>query len=72
MGMEDNGEGDDKIICVNSKDPRYSNIEHVDQLREYERKDLQTFMETYKYAQTGPGTVKITGFFVPEKTYQII
>jgi inorganic pyrophosphatase len=62
MGMEDNGEFDDKIICVNNKDPRYNEIKSIDDLREFEKKDLQTFMETYKYAQTGPGSIKITGF----------
>ncbi len=72
MGMEDNGEEDSKIITVNAKDPRYKDINDVSELREYERKDLQTFMETYKYAQTGPGTVKITGFFGKEKAYEII
>jgi inorganic pyrophosphatase len=72
MGMEDNGESDDKILTVNSKDPRYKDINDVSELREFEKKDLQTFMETYKYAQTGPGTVKIIGFFGKEKAYGII
>lgn len=72
MGMEDNGEMDDKIICVNSKDPRYDDITDVKQLPKGELKDLKTFMETYKYAQTGPGTVKITGFEGPEKAYKLI
>ena len=29
-------------------------------------------METYKYAQTGPGTVKITGFKDKEEAYKLI
>jgi inorganic pyrophosphatase len=72
MHMEDNGEFDDKIITVNNKDPRYKDINDVMELREYDRKDLQTFMETYKHAQTGPGTVKIDGFSGKEKAYEII
>lgn len=72
MRMMDNGEGDDKIICVNDKDPRYKDVHHVDDLKEFERKDLQTFMETYKYAQTGPGTVEINGFDGPEDAYKVI
>lgn len=72
MGMIDNGETDDKIICVNDRDPRYKNVAHTNELREYDRKDLQTFMETYKYAQTGHGSVKVTGFFGPAKAYKVI
>lgn len=72
MGMIDNDEEDSKIICVNDKDPRYQNITDISDMNQYELKDLQTFMETYKYAQTGPGTVKITGFENKEKAYELI
>ncbi|OGC51441.1 hypothetical protein A2982_02635 [candidate division WWE3 bacterium RIFCSPLOWO2_01_FULL_39_13] len=72
MGMLDNNEEDSKIICVNDRDPRYSHVNGVKDLPEYELKDLQTFMETYKYAQTGPGTVKITGFKDKEEAYKLI
>ncbi len=72
MEMIDNGEIDHKIIVVNDKDPRYKHIEKVEDLPPYELKDLQTFMETYKYAQTGPGTVKIPGFKGKEDAYKFI
>lgn len=72
MLMEDNGEMDSKIICVNDKDPRFKNVETIDDLPQYELKDLQTFMETYKYAQTGPGTVKINGFEGKDSAYALI
>jgi len=72
MEMIDNGEEDHKIICVNAKDPRYEHVQHVDDLQPYDRKDLQTFMETYKHAQTGPNTVKIGKFLGPKEAYKII
>ncbi len=72
MEMEDNGEMDNKIITVNEADPRYKDINHVDQLRPFEKKDMQTFFETYKYAQTGPGTVKVGNFLGPQKAYELI
>jgi len=72
MGMEDNGEFDDKIICVNKKDPRWDYVNDISDMPKHELKDLQTFMETYKYAQTGPGTVKITGFKGKEDAYKLI
>lgn len=72
MKMIDNGEQDDKIICVNNKDPRYDYVKDIKDMPERTLKDLQTFMETYKYAQTGPGTVQITGFEGKEVAYKII
>ena len=72
MEMIDNDEEDYKVICVNDKDPRYAHVEHVDDLQPYERKDLQTFMEIYKHAQTGPGTVKIGKFLGPKDAYELI
>lgn len=72
MGMEDNGEMDDKILCVNDKDPRYNHVKDIGDLPEWDKKDLQTFMETYKYAQTGPETVKITGFGNKQEAYKLI
>lgn len=72
MEMIDNGEEDYKIICVNHKDPRYDHIDHVDQLAPYERKDIKTFMETYKIPQTGPGTVQVGKFLGPQEAYDHI
>src|SRR3989344_7249232 len=72
MEMIDNGEKDFKIICVADKDPRYKEIKTVDDLREFEKKDMQTFFETYKYAQTGPGSVVVGEFLGPEDAYKLI
>ncbi len=72
MKMTDNDERDNKIICVNNSDPRYSHVKHVDDLTPYERKDLKTFMETYKIPQTGVDTVKVGRFLGPEDAYKII
>ena len=72
MEMVDNGEKDHKIITVNDKDPRYSHIKHVKDLRPYDRNDMKTFFETYKYAQTGAGTVQVGEFLGPEEAYKII
>ncbi len=72
MEMEDNGDIDHKIVCVNDKDPRYEHIGHVDQLTPYERKDLKTFMEIYKIPQTGKDSVKVGQFLGPEYAYEVI
>ena len=72
LEMEDNNETDHKIICVAHKDPRYDHVKTVEDLTPFERKDLKTFMEIYKYAQTGPGTVKVGEFLGQEKAYDLI
>ncbi|MDX9913157.1 MAG: inorganic diphosphatase [Candidatus Moranbacteria bacterium] len=72
MEMEDNGEVDHKIICVNAKDPRYEHVTHVDELTPYERKDLKTFMEIYKIPQTGKDSVKVGRFLGPEEAHKVI
>lgn len=68
----DNDEIDHKIICVNDKDPRYKHVKTFEDLTPYELKDLQTFFETYKIPQTGPGTVKVGQFLSPEDAYKMI
>ncbi len=72
MEMEDNGEVDHKIICVNKKDPRFDHVKDINNLTEYQKKDLKTFMEIYKIAQTGIGTVKVGEFLNKEKAYDLI
>ncbi len=72
MEMIDNGEKDFKIVCVAEKDPRYAHVQHVNDLTEYERKDMKTYFETYKYAQTGHGSVEVGEFLGPDDAYKII
>ena len=72
MEMIDNGESDYKIVCVNDKDPRYSHVKTVEDLTEYERKDMKTFFELYKIPQTGRDTVKVGKFLGPKEAYEII
>jgi len=62
MEMEDNGELDNKIICVSDKDPRYEHVKDVHDLTPYEIKDMKTFFELYKVPQTGRDSVKVGKF----------
>jgi inorganic pyrophosphatase len=72
MEMDDNGEVDHKILCVAKKDPRFDHVETVDDLAEYQKKDIKTFFETYKIAQTGKGTVKVGRFVGPKEAHAFI
>lgn len=72
MEMVDGQEIDHKIICVNHNDPRYDNINNINDLREWDLKDMQTFFEIYKHAQKGPGHVKVGKFLGKEAAYKLI
>jgi len=72
MEMDDNGEQDHKIICVNDKDPRFDHVKTVADLTEYQLKDIKSFMEMYKIPQTGKGTVTVGEFLGPDAAYEEI
>lgn len=49
--MIDDGEGDEKLICVPAKDPRYDHITELAQLSPHLPKEIQHFFEHYKDLQ---------------------
>lgn len=51
MWMIDDGEADEKLICVPAKDPRYDHITELDQLSPHLPKEVQHFFEHYKDLQ---------------------
>ena len=48
LTMSDESGGDDKVIAVQVKDPRWSHIQDVDDIPEYTRKEIEHFFEHYK------------------------
>jgi inorganic pyrophosphatase len=48
LKMSDEAGGDDKLVAVLSKDPRWSHIQDVDDLAEYTKKEIAHFFEHYK------------------------
>ncbi len=57
--MIDSGEGDDKIIAVPKKDPRWEEVKDLADINKHTVKEIQHFFETYK-SITGD-KVEITG-----------
>ncbi|MHA7985273.1 inorganic diphosphatase [Rathayibacter sp. CAU 1779] len=53
LHMSDEAGGDDKIIAVQYKDPRWSHIQDVDDIAEYTKKEIQHFFEHYKDLEPG-------------------
>lgn len=60
MKMIDNGEADEKLICVPAKDARYAHVTELDQLSPHLPKEIQHFFEHYKDLQGK--TVSIEGW----------
>ncbi len=57
LKMVDSGEGDDKLICVASKDPRFEHIKELNDLAPHLLDELKHFLETYKLLQKKEVTV---------------
>ena len=48
LKMSDEAGGDDKVVAVLAKDPRWDHIQDVDDLPEYTKKEITHFFEHYK------------------------
>ena len=48
MRMEDQGEGDDKLIAVHSDDPEFNHIKSIKELPSHRLEEVQRFFEDYK------------------------
>ncbi|KAL0480473.1 inorganic pyrophosphatase [Acrasis kona] len=70
MHMIDQGEGDDKIICVHADDPEYRNYNNISELPAHKLLEIKIFFEDYK--KLDKKVVSISGFDGPEKAKEII
>jgi len=59
--MDDDGEQDDNIIAVPTEDPRWDNVEDIDDVNEHYKKEIAEFFGTYKNLEPKK-TVKIEGW----------
>jgi len=56
MEMDDDGEKDDKVIAVPDEDPRYDDVQDVEDLTEQQKDEISEFFETYKNLEAGKET----------------
>ncbi len=61
FNMTDDGGSDAKVICVQSKDPRWAHIQDLSDIPEYTRKEIEHFFTHYKDLEPGKW-VKIDGW----------
>jgi inorganic pyrophosphatase len=48
LKMSDEAGGDDKLVAVLAKDPRWAHIQDIDDIAEYTKKEISHFFEHYK------------------------
>jgi len=48
LKMEDDGEPDDKIICVSTNDPRYLHTADIENIEDHYRSEIAHFFQVYK------------------------
>lgn len=70
MQMIDNGEKDDKIIAVATKDPSVNHITSIDELPKHFISELRNYFEQYKVLENKQ--VRIEEFQTKETAYSII
>lgn len=70
MHMVDCGEGDDKIIAVPVKDPRWDEVTDLSHINKHFLKEVQHFFETYKSIENK--VVTVNGFEGKEKAIEAV
>jgi len=51
--MTDEKGGDDKVLCVPARDPRWEHLRDIHHLPEFDRLEIQHFFEVYKDLEPG-------------------
>lgn len=70
MTMLDQGEHDEKIVCVSLDDPAYSAYRNINELAEHRMREVRRFFEDYKKLEEKE--VLVRDFFGPQEAKQII
>lgn len=68
MEMVDGGEVDNKIIAIPVKDPRFNDVQALEDLPEHKLKEIQNFFETYKLLENKK--VEVKGFQGKDRAIQ--
>ncbi len=70
MHMVDEGQNDEKIICVHLDDPEYRDFDHYEQLPPHRMNELQRFFEDYKVLEGKE--VDVGNFEGPEEAVEAV
>jgi len=71
LTLLDSGKKDDKIVAVPKDDPRYKQVEDLEDLTPHFKKEIRNFWENYAELQPGK-TIKVLGWREVKVAHQII
>ena len=69
--MDDDGEQDDNIIAVPTEDPRWDNVQDLDDVNEHKKEEIAEFFKTYKNLEPKK-EVEIEGMGDKEEAHKAI
>lgn len=70
MVMVDQGENDEKIICVHLDDPEYRAFNHISELQPHRMIEVKRFFEDYKTLEQKE--VKVEDFLGPDEAKKVV
>ncbi|HPW56831.1 MAG: inorganic diphosphatase [Thermoanaerobaculaceae bacterium] len=70
MVMVDQGENDEKIICVHLDDPEYRAFSHIGELQPHRMVEVKRFFEDYKTLEQKD--VKVEDFLGPDEAKKVV
>jgi inorganic pyrophosphatase len=70
LKMSDDKGQDDKVICVATKDPRFEEVETLEDMSDHVRREIVHFFEVYKALEEK--SVQVLGWASPDEALRII
>lgn len=70
LRMRDNGQPDDKVLCVPKRDPRYESVQDINNLEKHILKEIAHFFDAYKELEEKE--VKIEGWGGAEEAKDLV
>lgn len=72
LDMEDQGERDHKVLAVLDDDPRFAEVQELEDLSRHQTLEIEEFFRDYKKLELGREAVEVHGWEDREEAYEVI